>query len=196
MFSDSSTTKGKSSSSFKEDPMKQLLSFIIAIALALAPAEAINLFDPGIPPFPDGALPNFNTTSFDLNGYRYVYSARSGAHGRILVNRQLLSSGAWTDNPSRVAVDMRIYDTNVNPWPSVALGTVLRAPSTPYFLNPEDNLRYRWLMYFIYQGTQTPELAGVVCLAYSSDGVAWTPPIYAIHQNTGGPRGTPPGSTA
>jgi hypothetical protein len=170
--------------------MKQLLLFILALGLAFTPAEAINLFDPGIPSFPDGLPPTFNTTSFDLNGYRYVYSARSGAHGQILVNRQLLSSGAWTYNPSRVAVDMRLYDTNTNPHPSVAMGTVLRAPSAPNFFNPADNLRYPWLMYFIYQGTQTPDLAGVVCLAYSSDGINWTPPIYAIHQNTGGPRGT------
>ena len=168
--------------------MKRLLPFIITFTLTLSPAEAINLFDPGIPPFPDGVPPTFNTTSFDLSGYRYVYSARSGAHGQILENRQLLSSGAWTYSPSRVAVDMTLYDTNTNPKPSVALGTVLRAPTTPYFLNPANNLRYRWIMYFIYQGTQTPGLAGVVCVAYSSDGLTWGDPIYAIHQHTGGPR--------
>ncbi len=163
---------------------------IIFISLTLSPIQAINLFDPGIPPFPDGLPPLFNTTSFDLNGYRYVYSARSGAHGKILVNRQSLSTGAWAYNPSRVAITMPYYDTNTNPKPSVALGTVLRAPNTPYFLNPADNIRYPWVMYFIYQGTQTPGLAGVVCLTYSSDGITWKDPIYAIHESTGGPRGT------
>lgn len=164
----------------------KLLRPLVAVAvwaMVVSPALAIDLFNPGIPPFPDGLSPTFNTVSFDFLGFRYHYSSRSGAHGKILVNRKNNGTGAWTYYPSKVAVDMTLYDTNTNPKPSVALGNVLRSGGPAYdFLNPSDSTRYRYIMYFIYQGTRTPGLAGVVCVAYSQNALDWTDPIYAIHK--------------
>lgn len=166
----------------------RILTLVLALfSSVVAPAVAIDLFDPGIPPFPDGQEPTFNTTSFDIGSFRTLYSARSGAHGQILVNRQDLGTGAWTYDPSRVAVDMNAYDTGMVP--SVALGSVLRA-SGRKFRHPSTGVRYDYVMYFIYQGSETPDLAGTVCMAFSSDAIQWTDPIYPIYQHTGGPRGT------
>lgn len=157
--------------------------FILFAGEGVAIGQLVNVT---MPQGPNGENPSFITSAVQMpSGDRYMWSSEDPGGEKIffnvmrdITNDGLPDPGAWTHSQSLPVLDMGSGST--------AVGTVLWNAAGGLYKNPQDGIRYKGLMYFVYQPNQDDgSVAGRLCLTFSDDLLQWTEPISAVFSHTG-----------